>query len=319
MTKSFATSGQRILVIGAGGFLGANLVLTALEKCHVIAHSRTGLAGLAGVEQLALDLRELEKIESLVSSARPDVVINCSALADVDACERDPQGAFMANAEVPALLATACQCLGVRFVHISTDAVFGGTEGPQGESSPVSPINVYGRTKADGEIAVLRECRECLVVRTNFYGWSPSGSRSLLEFFVNTLDQGQDPSGFIDIEFRPLAVQFLWPLISGWLCESLQVDRRIRHATGLELIPKYEFGRQVAACFGYSIQRVRPVSSEGSSLVAQRGKVLDVRPSELPQDLAGGKSQISVAVGLEELKRQAEQGFRSRIAQIGSL
>jgi dTDP-4-dehydrorhamnose reductase len=103
-----------------------------------------------------LDLSDLESIVRKLSDSSASAVINAAAYTAVDAAENDSQNALLLNASAPGLMAHACAALGVPFVHLSSDYVFDGAKtGTYVESDTRAPLNIYGRSKAEGEDAVL--------------------------------------------------------------------------------------------------------------------------------------------------------------------
>ena len=311
MTPNMVPDRSRLLVIGANGFLGSNLALSAAGDCEVILHTRRPLARRASGEHHCIPLASIDQIQRLMDEARPQIVINCAAVADIEVCERDQDLAFEVNAILPQRLARTCRDRGIAFVHVSTDAVFGGLPGPYNEASPVSPINQYGKSKAEGDRGVLAEAPNALVVRTNIVGWSPSGSRSLLEFFFNELRGQGSPPGFQDVFFRPLSALSVWPLIREWL--SAPSKRGLRHATGGQLLSKYEFGRLVAKTFGFDPNRIIPTSITSQAGRVTRSSMLDVRPSA-----STGISPPSPMIedALLELREVASGGWRHRLEEF---
>ncbi|MCC5954237.1 MAG: sugar nucleotide-binding protein [Acidimicrobiia bacterium] len=307
-------NGHRVLVIGAGGFLGANVALTAASAGErLVLHSRHGDAAVEGAELVAGDLHASGTAADLVRSVGAEVVLNCAALADVDRCEHEPSLAARLNEDVPAELAEACAAGGSRLVHISTDAVFGAAPGPYTTGSAPSPINVYGRTKAAGEAAVVEAAPDALVIRTNLVGWSPTGRRSLLEFFWRNVTEGHTVNGFTDVRFRPVAASLVWRVVAGWLTTDTG-EGPIRHLTGAELLSKYDFGRRVATVFDADPDLVRRSTVAEAGLTAARTPDLDVRPSALPDDV--DPSILDVDAALEHLSAVAASGYRRRVAAV---
>ncbi len=156
---------QRVLVTGASGMLGADLV--------------PALVG-AGYEVFArpkseLDITRPEEVASAFRDTRPEIVVNCAAFTKVDASETDPR-AFAVNARGVEILAAACRPRAARLVQISTDFVFDGTKtAPYLEEDPPAPLSAYGRSKLAGEEAVL-SAASGLVVRASWLfgiaGWN---------------------------------------------------------------------------------------------------------------------------------------------------
>lgn len=154
---------MKILLFGGSGQLGYDLIRRAVDLNFEIVAPVTS----------EVDITDRGEVGRIVRNIAPSIVINSAAYTAVDKAEEDPERAHAVNAVGAELVAEACNQRGVRLIHISTDYVFDGTASVQlTEESPVNPINVYGRTKLEGEQAVLRILGEKgLVVRTaSLYG-----------------------------------------------------------------------------------------------------------------------------------------------------
>lgn len=116
-----------------------------------------------------LDITDREATGSFILARRPSAVINAAARTDVDACERDRDGAFAVNARGAENVAAACAAAGARLIHLSTDYVFDGrARSPYRENDPTCPGSVYGASKRAGEEAVARAINDCIIVRTSW-------------------------------------------------------------------------------------------------------------------------------------------------------
>lgn len=147
-----------MLVLGARGLLGSEVVPALQALGHEVL--AWGSA--------ELDLREGEAVARRLPEAAPEAVVNLAAATAVDACEGDPAWAYAVNAVGPEHLARACAALGVPLLQVSTDYVFGRGEapGPWAVEAPPDPVNVYGRSKLAGELAVRALCPRHFIVRT---------------------------------------------------------------------------------------------------------------------------------------------------------
>jgi dTDP-4-dehydrorhamnose reductase len=169
----------RVLVLGAGGQLGAELAAQARARGHdVVALAR---AELDVVDAAAVRARLLE--------VRADTIFNAAAYTAVDRAESEPELAMAINGTAPGVVATTAAEAGSRLVHYSTDYVFGGsaTE-PIPEDAPTSPLGVYGRTKLAGEEAVRAAGGDALLVRT---AWVYGGGTNFISTVLRiTREQG---------------------------------------------------------------------------------------------------------------------------------
>jgi dTDP-4-dehydrorhamnose reductase len=148
---------MKILVTGANGQVGSELSRRGAKK---------GFDILA-LDRATLDITDQSAVNREVSGSGASVVVNAAAYTAVDQAESDPELAFAANRDGPAKLASTCADTGIPLIHISTDFVFDGEKkGPYHETDQVSPPNVYGKSKAAGEIAVRERLQEHIILRT---------------------------------------------------------------------------------------------------------------------------------------------------------
>lgn len=299
---------ERLLIVGASGFLGSNFAIGARRQYSVVAHSSRSKVRAVGMQTAVSDLTEAGSARRLIQETKPDLVINCSALADPDLCETYPDRAERLNTEVPEELARQCSEIGADLIHISTDAVFGVGDGPFNTEDTPRPVNIYGATKLEGEHRVRDALPTALIVRTNIVGWSPTGQRSLLEYFHSRLMQGQAAPGFVDASFRPVSANQLWPLLM-----KLRSDRvdGIWHATGSIYLSKFQFGRSIAEIFGLDPSLVLPSSIHSSTLSATRPLALDVVPSSRSNGLS--YDVLGIESGLLDLRVLMESGYRAEL------
>jgi dTDP-4-dehydrorhamnose reductase len=136
---------MRVLITGAAGMLGQDLVGASVDAGHV----------LAALPRADLDIADPVAVESAVRGARPDVVFNCAAYTNVDGCETNVETALAVNGEGAGNVARAAAGAGAWIVHVSSDYVFDGAKRePYVESDAPAPLSQYGRSKLAGERAV---------------------------------------------------------------------------------------------------------------------------------------------------------------------
>ena len=157
MSVGLVNADRPFLLFGASGRLGTALA-GELERrgcpCTSLTRAEVDLLG--------------ERIEAAIVARAPCAVLNASAYNDVDGAEREPATAYRVNRDAPAAMARACARAGLPLVHVSTDYVFDGRASrPYREEDPVGPLQTYGRTKLEGERAVLEAHPGAIVARTS--------------------------------------------------------------------------------------------------------------------------------------------------------
>jgi dTDP-4-dehydrorhamnose reductase len=198
---------MRLLITGASGLLGINLAMEAMRAHEVIGVDRGKLKS-APFEVIKADLFHSDALDSVLDSARPDALVNCAALANLEESEEHPEHARILNVEMPGQLAHACARRNISFIHLSTDAVFDGTKaGSYMEDDEPNPQGVYAQSKLDGERAVQQANPQAIIARVNFFGWSLTNRRSLGEFFVNNLSAEKTCQWFHRCHLLPNACQ----------------------------------------------------------------------------------------------------------------
>ena len=153
---------KKVLVTGCNGQLGR-----AIQKEYAgdVTFILTDVAEGEGIT--SLDITDIDAVMSLVLNEKPDVIINCAALTNVDGCENMWDRAYKINAIGPRNLAIAATAVGAKLVHVSTDYVFAGTERtPRTEFDTPDPISAYGKTKLEGEQFVRQFAEKFFILRT---------------------------------------------------------------------------------------------------------------------------------------------------------
>jgi dTDP-4-dehydrorhamnose reductase len=152
-----------ILLFGKNGQVGWELQRSLAPLGELLALDRHGAGGLCG------DLNDAQGLAATVRAVRPTVIVNAAAYTAVDKAESEPDLATRINAEAPAVLAREAAACGALLVHYSTDYVFDGSgDAPWVEDSTPSPLNVYGRTKWQGEQAIGQSGCAHLILRTSW-------------------------------------------------------------------------------------------------------------------------------------------------------
>ncbi|HSJ32915.1 MAG TPA: dTDP-4-dehydrorhamnose reductase [Longimicrobiales bacterium] len=258
---------MRILVTGAGGLLGREVVRQLGERGH------TAIA----CDRLALDITDATNARDVVLRSAPDAVLHCAAFTNVDAAESSPELAFRVNVDGTENVARAAAEAGARFMYVSTDYVFNGeaTEPYKPDSKP-NPLSVYGRSKLGGEEAA-RLAGDWIVARVSWVygrGGSNFGSRAL-----DRARAGETLRAFTDLLSVPTWVSDAASTLLTLFERS--APSGVYHANNAGGATWYDFA--LAALAGAGVEAtVEPTSIDDVRLPAARPRysVMDVSETE---------------------------------------
>jgi dTDP-4-dehydrorhamnose reductase len=299
---------KRAVVTGASGLLGGAVLRDlAANGYEVDGWSHTVAAAPDGVTFRRVELQAEDEVAAALDAARPDLVVHCAALTDVDACERDPAAARALNAEVPGRVARLAP--GARLVHISTDAVYDGERpGRHAEDEPPRPVNAYARSKLDGEAAVLAAEPSALVLRTTMHGWTAQGRRSFSESILRGVLRGDLLTLFSDVRFSVLDVADLAVLLRA-LAEGRAAG--VLNLGAADGVSKERFGRLVAREFGLPEDPIVPIALADAGLRAPRPRNVELSVERATALL--GREPPTVADGVRGFHERFRSGAAARL------
>jgi dTDP-4-dehydrorhamnose reductase len=222
-----------VWITGAGGLIGNYLVQTAPKFAPLLR--------VRALTRADLDLENFAAVREMFQKESPGLVIHCAALANTPACEKNPALARKLNVEVTAVLAELAA--DIPFVFFSTDLVFDGSAGNCDESATVSPLSVYGKTKAEAERVVLANPKHTVVRTSLNFGQSPTGDRAFNEQMRRAVERGETLQLFTD-EFRcPIpaveTARAVWELVA-------ENKPGLYHVAGSERLSRWEIGQVLA-------------------------------------------------------------------------
>jgi len=265
-------SGPRVLITGASGLLGSNLLFLRPTSWNVVAltnrHSVRRM--LAGVEIVQADLTR-QRVEDVLKSIGPlDAIVQCIAHTNVDGCEQEPDHAKALNTDIATQIHAYAQDHGVHLVHISTDHVFDGLRGNYQETDEAHPLNIYAKTKLAAEKHILQSgIGKNVIIRTNFFGYNMQEKQDLAGWMYEALSKNKPISLFTDVIVSPLLVNALVSVIIEIVSKGLT---GLLHIAASDACSKYAFGLMLANAFSFNTELITPVSIDDSDLQVLRPK-----------------------------------------------
>ena len=246
---------MRVFVTGVKGQLGYD-VMNELEK--------QGLEGI-GVDIDEMDITDADQVNKVIKEAVPDAVIHCASYTAVDAAEDNEEICRKVNAQGTENIAKVCEELDIKMMYISTDYVFNGQgERPWEPDDEREPLNVYGQTKYEGELAIEEHVKKFFTVRIAWV-FGVNGKN----FIKTMLNLGKTHDHLTVVNDQTGSPTYTYDL-ARLLVDMIQTDKYGRyHATNEGLCTWYEFACEIFKQAGMDVS-VAPVSSDEYPAKAKR-------------------------------------------------
>ena len=248
-----------------------------------------------------LNYQDASHIAEQLERVKADIVVNCIGFTSVEDCEENPTQATQTNVEIANRIAGICNEMRIKLVHISTDHLFDGTNAFSDEQTLLSPLNTYGKTKGEGEQAILANNPDALVIRTNFFGWGPAYKASFSDKILKNLEAGKQNNLFDDVYYTPISVKTLSEKITLLVKKG---GKGVFNICSNERITKYQFGLIIANVFGHENTLLHPSSIDEVANLTLRPKDMSLSNHKLCAFL--GTSIPSLEEQIRALKHDRE-------------
>ena len=259
---------ERILIVGAGGFLGGRAARKAQGSFEVFTGGRSAETGARSVE---IDITNAESVDAAFRRVQPTVVLMLAAMSDIDRCQAAPEEAHAINVGGAENVARACVPSAAKLLFTSSAAVFDGGKHGYTEADAPSPVSVYGETKAQAEAAVAAILPSAIILRIALaigFAGRP-GTNSMMDQLAARWASGTAVASPTFESRNPIDAGTL----SQWMLQLLQTEEAagIFHAGAKESISRYDLNVKLARRMGYSSDLVQPQTAPTPGR-APRGK-----------------------------------------------
>jgi dTDP-4-dehydrorhamnose reductase len=291
-----------VFITGANGLLGQHLVefFSRVHKVFASDLDPDPFFPFTNVRYEPLDILDKDKLKSLISSFEPELIINAAAYTDVDGCEINKEKAWEVNVKGVENLIEICKKDKIKLVHISTDYVFDGKNGPYSEDDLPCPMNYYGKTKLESELKIKESGIDFIIVRTNvLYGVGRKINPNFFTWVLNKLKNKEKINVVTD--------QFNNPTLVDDLARAILklADKKfsgIINIAGSEYLSRFDFAKKIAKEFELDENKINPIKTEDLKQKAPRpykgGLRIDLAKNILQTYLS------DVNKGLEQLRKK---------------
>jgi len=295
---------MNILITGANGMLGEKCTLRLSEKYEVYASNlHEKLLFDSDVDYFQVDLTQPQTVKKAIEEVEPEFVVNCAAYTDVDGSEENKELAKDVNVNGVKNLVKYLKPYGSHIIHISTDYVFDGTDGPYKEEDEIQPVNYYGKTKYDSEGVLISSSLPFTIIRTNvLFGNSQSKEANFVNWVVENLKQGNSIKVVNDQFNNPTWVDSLAEVIEKVIDKRLE---GVYHYGGDDYISRFEFALEIADVFSLDNKLIEKVATRALGQKAKRPYKAGLISDKLEKSL--DVKIYSIKDALKKMKTEIEE------------
>ncbi|WNJ20985.1 NAD(P)-dependent oxidoreductase [Pontibacter sp. G13] len=264
---------KKIILTGSNGLLGQKIVNLLTGRPHVqLTATARGINRhpiREGYTYQSLDLLDEAGWEALFESIQPTELINTAAMTMVDKAEGDHETCDQINIDAVQMLARLCKKYGTRLIHISTDFIFDGTEGPYDESATPNPVNYYGLSKWKAEQVIEASGVDHVILRTILlYGMTPAMSRSNIVLWVKSSLENGKPINIVNDQVRnpTLAEDLAVATVSA----TMRDVKGVYHISGPETMKISDLAYRIADYWKLDRDLITEISSDSLNQAAKR-------------------------------------------------
>lgn len=296
---------MKILITGANGLLGQKLIsaLSNDNSIELLATSRgeCRLSGLPDhIKYQSLEITNQQEVAKVVGEYAPDVIIHTAAMTNVDQCEDEKEACWEINVTATKYLVQAAELCRSHFIHLSTDFIFSGEEGPLDEEAIPAPVNYYGESKLVSEQTVIACKTTWAIARTVLvYGVTSGMSRSNIILWVkSSLEKGENIRVVNDQWRTPTLAE---DLAEGCILIAKKKAEGIFNISGKDFLTPYEMAIQTADYFELDRSLIEETDGSKFQLKAKRppktGFIIDKAINELGYQPRSFERGIAIVAG----------------------
>ena len=268
--SDFGIIKRRLLVFGANGMLGQRLIefYSSLGDVEILGSSIEDKSFYENISYIQCDLANRNEVKTLVYNFCPDVIINAAAFTNVDLSESERETAWKINVKGVEYLAEASRVIDAHLIHISTDYIFDGKNGPYLENDIPNPLGYYARTKLASENALKISGAKNSIVRTNvLYGTAKYGRPDFVKWVVDSLTAKKQIRIVTDQINNPT---FIDDLVSA-INRIIELNKEgIYNIGGSNFLSRYDFTLMIADYFNLDKSLIIPIETEELKQPARR-------------------------------------------------
>ncbi len=295
---------MKIVFTGITGLLGSYFFKKKDKNFEVIGVADKNIVE-DGKNSFKVDITNKKSVMDFTQKINPQVIIHAASIGNVDYCEQHPDEAYAVNVDGTLNVIEAAKKIQAKIIFLSSNAIYDGTNPPYGEKSAPNPLDIYGKTKVEGENLTKNSDLDFVILRLiTMYGWPSAGGRSNpVTWIIDNLKRGKKINVVDDIYNNHLwagqAAEVLWKVINK------NVENKTYNIAGADCISRYNLALKVANAFNLDTSLIDSVSSGFFKEIAPRPKNTCFNTAKMKKEL--NIRPLSIDEGLLLMKQEVQE------------
>ena len=245
---------MKFFITGGSGLLGERLATIASNDDEIVLSHNSNPTK----NTIKCDITDKNEVEKVINKNKPDTIVHCAAMTDVDLCEDEIDIAYRINSDGTRNMAQAAENIGAKIIYVSTDFVFDGDKGYYSEDDEVNPLGIYAKSKYDGEVQLKKYSTNWAIARVSvLYGWHKKAN--FTTWVINQLRSNNSINIVTDQINSPTYADNAGEAIF----EIAKQDKNgIYHTAGNDRINRFDFTQKIAEAFNLNKDLINPTSTK---------------------------------------------------------
>ena len=263
---------KNIVIVGATSRIGESLIKLLSDNGNHLTlfagSTDTGDVSYNNISINKIDYNDIDYLKEQILKTNPSVIINLSAMTDVDGCESNKMLTWHLNCFVPTELAKISSNINAHYIHISTDYVFDGSNGPYKETDQTNPLSTYGASKLLGEYYSFENWANTTIIRTNVvYGYSNRGKKDFVTWVIDKL-RNNEPITVVDDQYSNPTLTDDIAIVISKIIDAKYFG--LINVGGGEYCNRIDFVKNICKVFNLDYSLITPISTSSLKQIAKR-------------------------------------------------
>ena len=269
---------MKFFITGGSGLLGERLATIASNDDEIVLSHNSNPTK----NTIKCDITDKNEVEKVINKNKPDTIVHCAAMTDVDLCEDEIDIAYRINSYGTRNMAQAAENIGAKIIYVSTDFVFDGDKGYYSEDDEVNPLGIYAKSKYDGEVQLKKYSTNWAIARVSvLYGWHKKAN--FTTWVINQLRSNNSINIVTDQINSPTYADNAGEAIF----EIAKQDKNgIYHTAGNDRINRFDFTQKIAEAFNLNKDLINPTTSDKFIQKAPRPRDSSLNVNKIKKELS---------------------------------